>query len=370
MQPNLRFVVCTRDSAPWIGQFLTAYRALGIEPLYIHDVRSVDATATVLQRAGAEVIDFDPAGDYVEAGMIKFGAMRAKSEWVFRIDDDEFPSLALVRWLANEGVCYRVSAVICSRRDVFRSGGNYAYTRHPNRYFNAEASHYLAPHHRLFRPSMVSFSERLHSPGFAVSPPFEFAPQDAFFIHCNCLVRSVSQRLAKLRRYEAISALSSWKFADEYVPEFFETSTDAAYDGLDEFKPLLATLQAPAEEEASLKPGELCTMQSEVAREQQAVGRRAADYKKRLARQIARYGEPVGPGLNRYRTTLAAGIDFKCPGLPDFLNEIKGLSTSEDWGAGLRSLNLCSYSTGRCPIAFGSIWPFSPLGQTSIETSR
>ena len=127
MQPNLRFVVCTRDSAPWIGQFLTAYRALGIEPLYIHDARSVDATRTVLQRAGAEVIDFDPAGDYVEAGMIKFGAMRAKSEWVFRIDDDEFPSLALLRWLANEGSCSRVPVVICSPRDVFRSGGNYAY---------------------------------------------------------------------------------------------------------------------------------------------------------------------------------------------------------------------------------------------------
>ncbi len=211
--------------------------------------------------------------------------------------------------------------------------GNYAYTRHPNRYFNAEAPHYLGPHHRLFQPSMVSYSERLHSPGFTVPPPFEFAPQDAFFIHCNCLVRSVGQRLAKLRRYEAISPLSSWRFADEYVPELFEPSTDAANDGLDEFTPLLATLQASTEEEeAVLKPGELCTIESEVAREQQAVGQRAADYKKRLARQIVRYGEPVGHGLNRYRTTLAAGIDFICPGLPEFLSEVRGLSISEHWG--------------------------------------
>ena len=139
-----------------------------------------DRTRAVLAGMGPEVIDFLPRDDYVEAGMIEFAARQAGTQWVLRLDDDEFPSKALVQWLCTEGVRSRTQAIDCSRRDVFRRGGRYVYSRHPNRYFNVKALDCLAPHLRFFRPDRVKYNELLHSPGFLPPLITGLAPEQAF----------------------------------------------------------------------------------------------------------------------------------------------------------------------------------------------
>ncbi len=90
----MRFEVMipTRNSERWILSFLKAYRDLDVEPLYIVDGRSDDATEALLRSANARVVTFEPMGDYVEAGMIEFGSSLAQTDWVLRMDGEEFPS--------------------------------------------------------------------------------------------------------------------------------------------------------------------------------------------------------------------------------------------------------------------------------------
>jgi len=88
--PSLKVVIPTRDSARWIGTFLNAYRRLGVEPIYIVDTRSEDATLNILRDMLAVLIPFTPSGPFAEAGMVEFGSRQAGAEWVLRLDDDEF----------------------------------------------------------------------------------------------------------------------------------------------------------------------------------------------------------------------------------------------------------------------------------------
>ena len=87
-----RIMIPTRDSARWIAAMLHRYRALGEEPLFICDTRSVDDTRRLLDELGAEVHECTPSADFAEAGMIEFGSRASGASWILRLDDDEFPT--------------------------------------------------------------------------------------------------------------------------------------------------------------------------------------------------------------------------------------------------------------------------------------
>jgi Glycosyl transferase family 2 len=101
--PRFKVLIPTRDSARWIGIFLDAYRKVGIEPFYVLDTRSADSTLDILWRKQADLIPFAPSADFAEAGMLEFGARHAGVDWLLRVDDDEFPSRALLRWISSIG---------------------------------------------------------------------------------------------------------------------------------------------------------------------------------------------------------------------------------------------------------------------------
>ena len=241
--PSVKVAIPTRDSARWIGTFLNAYRRLGIEPIYIVDTRSQDATLDILRDMSANLIPFTPAGDFVEAGMIEFASRHAEAEWILRLDDDEFPSAALLRWVSSIGVKSLNQAWNISRRELFVHEGDIFYSRAPGCFRHPQAPEYLGPQGRFHRVDRVKYINRIHTVGFESPRFFPLAPENAFFVHCNCLLRTPVERWEKIRKYEEIEPLSTLCLADEYLPELYDLAHhDAKRDGLEEFAQLFDAL--------------------------------------------------------------------------------------------------------------------------------
>lgn len=246
---SYRIVIPTRDSARWVGLFLDAYRHLGVEPLYIVDSRSKDATLDLLRDKGADLAVFTPWGDIVEAGMIAFGAGAAGTPWVLRLDDDEFPSRNLLSWIDRALLEPKSDAFEISRREISRVDGRHCYTRWPTRWASMEEP-FLTPQIRLFDVRKVNYIQKVHTPGFERPAHLERAPWDCFFVHCNNLLRSPSERLQKVRTYARHDERTAWMLVDECLPELTESALHAwASDHLEEFAGLLASLPTPADQD-------------------------------------------------------------------------------------------------------------------------
>jgi len=239
-----RVFIPTRDSAKWVGVFLDAYRAIGVEPLYVVDARSTDGTLELLRAKGATCANFTPSGDFAEAGMIEFGAHAAGGGWLLRLDDDEFPTRALMQWTEIVGAKSLNQAWQVSRRELFRDeSGTIVYSRAPTRCPSPYRPEFLHPQPRFFHADRVRWLEQVHTVGYENPLFFDFVPEQAFIIHCNCLLRTPAERLDKILRYEAILPGSALKLADEYLPEIFPAPYhNAAGDGLEEFARLFEAL--------------------------------------------------------------------------------------------------------------------------------
>jgi hypothetical protein len=191
----------------------------------------------------ADLIPFTPAGDFAEAGMIEFGSRHAGAEWILRVDDDEFPSAALLRWVSSIGVKSLNQAWNISRRELFLHDGEIFYSRSPGRFGHPQVPEYLCPQGRFYNVERVQYINRIHTMGFESPRYFPLAPENAFFVHCNCLLRTPAERWEKIRKYEAIEPLSTFRLADEYLPELYDLAHhNAKRDGLDEFADLFDAL--------------------------------------------------------------------------------------------------------------------------------
>ena len=236
-------VIPTRDSGAFIAAFLKAYRKLGIEPLYIVDARSVDDTRDVLHALGARVQSYEPLADFAEAGMIEFSAKAACADWIWRLDDDEFPSRALVDWVERAEVLAPVVGVC--RREVHHFEGRFVYSRWPTR-LNDGDENAVDYQYRIFKRDAVRFLQQIHTPGIEIPPDAQKIPSDAFMIHLNCILHDVEHRLTKVRKYAQHNEELSWSVIDESLPEYLDRNLqNYRADGLEEFSPLLASLKPP-----------------------------------------------------------------------------------------------------------------------------
>jgi hypothetical protein len=214
---SYRIVVPTRDSARWIGTFHYQYHKMGLSPLYLVDTRSGDDTAGILARLGAEVVAITPSHDRVES-MLACTKTLVESEWIVRFDDDELPSHALIRWLDERLAAVSKSSLAISRRDAFRFGDALYFSRMEHYYFHPSDPTFLNPQWRGFRPASVHFTDVVHTPGFSIGD-FDSAPQSAYFVHFDWIIRTPEQRLEKMRRYDRQSSSASWTWALFYLPE-------------------------------------------------------------------------------------------------------------------------------------------------------
>ncbi|SFN07070.1 hypothetical protein SAMN05444747_11487 [Variovorax sp. OV329] len=150
--------------------------------------------------------------------MLAFAQQEASSEWIIRFDDDELPSMALVRWLDESIRGVREPSIAFSRRDVMMRDGRLCYSRGEHYYFHQNDPTYLNPQWRGFKPSQVEWTDAIHTPGFAVKA-FADAPSSAYFVHFDWMLRSTEERIEKMKRYERQAAGAGWSFAQFYLPE-------------------------------------------------------------------------------------------------------------------------------------------------------
>lgn len=222
--PLYRIVVPTRDSARWVGLLYRHYRAMGVQPLYLVDSRSTDGTAELLRGLGAELQMISPPENRVES-MLEMTRDLVHTQWVIRFDDDEMPSAALLAWLDQELAGVHAASIAFSRRDAAWVDGALCFSRMEHYYWLPERLDYLNPQWRGFRPAAVRFSTAIHSPGFDIDD-HTLVPPSAYFIHFDWILRSVAQRMEKLRGYERQRQGAGWAFAQFYLPEHHHMDTN------------------------------------------------------------------------------------------------------------------------------------------------
>jgi hypothetical protein len=213
MTDSCRIVIPTRDGGGWLAPFARAYARLGVRPLYILDSRTRDDSRAILARYGCDVVEVAAEHDRGEDVLWR-GAAQADAAWLMRMDDDELPSVALLRWIEQALPARPEPAIHISCRQAWHGG----YSRLEDFYFNHARPDFLAPQARLFRPDRVRFVTDLHTPGIDATGA-GWAPPEAFFLHFDWLVRDASARWAKLRRYEAQRAGGGRGFVVFSMPE-------------------------------------------------------------------------------------------------------------------------------------------------------
>lgn len=212
---QIRFVVATKNSAAWFGLMVDAYRRLGIEPLVLLDGYSNDGTEQLLKHRRIEYAKVFPELPRVEA-IIKLIPEHCESEWVFRLDDDEFPSRSLISWIHANFAGMGSDVIGVPRRWVrVGSGGGCEYSNHR---LLRWLENRMDIQWRLFKPQEVDYVTDIHSPGFRV-PPSPFAPDSAYIVHFDWIIRSREARARKLVDYDRQRSGAGSSFRDLYLWE-------------------------------------------------------------------------------------------------------------------------------------------------------
>ncbi len=239
MPDSWRIVVPTRDGGGWLAPFARAYARLGVRPLYILDARTRDDSREILTGFGCDVVEVAAEQDRGEDVLWR-GAAHADAAWLLRIDDDEMPSRALLRWMEDALPVRSEPSMYVSCRQAWHGG----YSRMEDFYFNHARPDFLMPQPRLFRPDRVRYVTDLHTPG--IDPDGAgWAPPDKFFLHFDWLVRDEATRWAKLRRYEVQRPGGGRDFVAFSIPEVQDVERLRITKlETDEFAPLLAEIGA------------------------------------------------------------------------------------------------------------------------------
>jgi hypothetical protein len=239
---SYRIVIPTRDGGKWLAPFARAYQRLGLRPLYLLDSRTTDNSREIIAQYGCDIVEITPVHNRGEDVLWRgVAAAGIDAEWLLRVDDDEMPSRALIEWIEQAGIHRPEPVFYLSGRQAWHGG----YSRLEGFYFNHSRPDFLLPQPRLFRPAGITYTDALHTPGIVVPPDAGWAPDSAFYMHADWLVRSLQARLAKLKGYEAQRAGGGRDFAHFSLPEFQEPERlrITAFE-TEEFVPLLAEIAA------------------------------------------------------------------------------------------------------------------------------
>jgi glycosyltransferase involved in cell wall biosynthesis len=241
---DFEIVVPTLNGARWLGQILAAYRKIGAEPLYVVDHRSDDGTEALLRSLGARVCIAHQDVLFIEDGIVEQFSRLVDRAWILRLDDDEFPSLELLKWAARTVPKPPVLSWRLQRLTVYKEDGRVKYSRATTLYHSYPESPLIDPQCRLYRHRDVTYVNYLHTAGFEQTNT-SHAPASANLLHLDVLLRNPGERFAKLRRYEGIKPGSSWKYAYHYLPELFPDAQNSALLKTREFDGLIASLPEP-----------------------------------------------------------------------------------------------------------------------------
>jgi hypothetical protein len=163
------------------------------------------------------LIDITPQHDRVEDIVWRVGH-ESSTEWLLRIDDDEFPSASMLDWIRRQLVMLENDAVGFSRRWCWYHAGRLAYATPRDFFWRPELPDQLDSQLRLFRPNHVEWTTNIHTDGFTAKNTL-FAPPSAYFCHFDWMIRSHAQRKEKMARYDAQQPGAGTGTARFYLPE-------------------------------------------------------------------------------------------------------------------------------------------------------
>jgi hypothetical protein len=210
-----RFVVITKNSARWFGVILDAYKDLGIHPFVLLDRSSGDGTEQLLIDRSIEHVTVTPEEPRVES-MIRHIPQHVRSEWVFRLDDDELPSRGVLQWMAAHLARVGKDVVGFQRRWIKLSGGRCEYSRHP---LIATPLGVFDTQWRLFRPARVTYRSEIHTPGFHVPWKSPIALGGGYIAHFTWLTRTKEERRGQVDDYDRQETNAGSRFQDIKVWE-------------------------------------------------------------------------------------------------------------------------------------------------------
>jgi hypothetical protein len=203
---SVTIVVPTINSASWIAGIFHFYREAGVDPLFAVDTRSSDGTEKVLADLGARFVTVASSSRRVES-LLPAIVASSPTEWLLRLDDDELPSGALLRWLGQVDLDApvdvhgfpRCQLVLDDKRRLMRS-----------RFLSYGPSAEFDRQWRMFRRDRAVYSDELHSPGLVIQSG-SGAPDDALILHFDWIIRSYEERLSKLVRYRGQSEMAAMR---------------------------------------------------------------------------------------------------------------------------------------------------------------
>lgn len=192
---QLSIVVPTFNAEASIDITLTYYQQLGVPVSVFVDSKSADRTEEIARRLASDVSVIDNDASIVE-GMIQKLSTRSNATWVLRIDDDEFPTKAMLAYVADVIKDESVHAVGFVRKQC-------AVSQQQN--LKASTVHLETDHRqwRLYRPACMTWTDSLHTAGFVpVADHSQAAPPHAFLVHLDWSLHDRASRAAKVQRYD------------------------------------------------------------------------------------------------------------------------------------------------------------------------
>ena len=195
-----QIVIPTINSARWIRAIVNSYRGAHVSPLFMVDNQSTDETFDVIVRAGARALKVDLDCPRVEALIPKI-RHHVRPGWVFRVDDDEFPSAGLFKWLQGPQPDEKLDSVAIQRRWIRRSEAGRL--QHADCRLWIDGTGEVGGDHqwRVFHTERVNYLSDIHTPGF-MPVAWEALSDNAFLVHFDWLIRSEAERRAKMALYD------------------------------------------------------------------------------------------------------------------------------------------------------------------------
>jgi glycosyltransferase involved in cell wall biosynthesis len=206
---NISIIVATRNSETYISIILDYYERLGVSVHVFVDSSSTDDTFGIASSRKFHRVEFiENKFGRVEA-VIEDMSRRAERDWILRLDDDEVPSLALLRFAQQasmgEPCVYGIRRLQCGlSKEGFWAAGLFDNSDHIQ--------------WRLYDRREVEFETSLHSAGIVVMGAV-FAPKEAFMIHLDWIVHSLDERTAKIESYDRQSPMGGSRWKDFYLIE-------------------------------------------------------------------------------------------------------------------------------------------------------
>jgi glycosyltransferase involved in cell wall biosynthesis len=195
-----QIVVPTINSARWIRAIVRSYLEAHVSPLFMVDSQSTDRTFEAIVQAGARALRVDLTIPRVEA-LVPQIRHHVPPGWVFRVDDDEFPSADLLARLQGPRPNAKLDSIAIQRRWIRRTETG-RLQRADCRLWIDSTGEVGGDHQwRIFHTERVTYSSEIHTPGF-VPVSWETLPDSAYLIHFDWLIRSEAERSAKMARYD------------------------------------------------------------------------------------------------------------------------------------------------------------------------